>query len=85
MHMLSNDQYFFIPVRSEDAPNPIDTLVGASNLGEISDIENHENFAKKIVEVLNENHHPQQIINSIKSRFSKEIILKKYEELLLKI
>jgi len=39
MNMLSNDQDFFIPVRSEDAPNPIDTLAGASNLGEISDIE----------------------------------------------
>lgn len=28
-NQLSNDQDFFIPVRSEDAPNPIDTLPGA--------------------------------------------------------
>jgi len=28
-HQLSNDQDYFIPVRTEDAPNPIDTLPGA--------------------------------------------------------
>ncbi len=36
---LANDQDFFIPVRSEDAPNPIDTLPGASNLDQIADIQ----------------------------------------------
>ena len=38
-YQLSNDQDFFIPVRTEDAPNPIDTLPGASNLDQIADIE----------------------------------------------
>ena len=38
-NQLSNDQDFFIPVRSEDAPNPIDTLPGATNLDQIADIE----------------------------------------------
>jgi hypothetical protein len=38
-NQLSDDQDFFIPVRSEDAPNPIDTLPGASNLDQIADIE----------------------------------------------
>jgi len=38
-NQLSNDQDYFIPVRSEDAPNPIDTLPGATNLGDIADIE----------------------------------------------
>ena len=38
-NQLANDQDFFIPVRSEDAPNPIDTLPGASNLDQIADIE----------------------------------------------
>jgi len=38
-NQLSNDQDFFIPVRTEDAPNPIDTLPGASNLDQIADIE----------------------------------------------
>ena len=38
-NQLGNDQDFFIPVRSEDAPNPIDTLQGAQNLDQIADIE----------------------------------------------
>jgi uncharacterized membrane protein YgcG len=38
-NQLSNDQDYFIPVRSENAPNPIDTLPGASNLDQIADIE----------------------------------------------
>jgi hypothetical protein len=38
-NQLANDQDFFIPVRDEGAPNPIDTLPGASNLDQIADIE----------------------------------------------
>ena len=38
-NQLSQDQDFFIPVRSEDAPTPIDTLPGAGNLDQISDIQ----------------------------------------------
>ena len=38
-NQLSNDQDFFIPVRDESAPNPIDTLPGAQNLDQIADIE----------------------------------------------
>jgi uncharacterized membrane protein YgcG len=38
-NQLSNDQDFFIPVRDEGAPSPIDTLPGASNLDQIADIE----------------------------------------------
>jgi hypothetical protein len=38
-NQLANDQDYFIPVRSEDAPNPIDTLPGATNLDQIADIE----------------------------------------------
>ena len=53
--------------------------------GEISDIENHEVFAGKLKSILNENYEKEQTINSIKSRFSKEIILQKYEEVLLNI
>lgn len=37
-NQLANDQDYFIPVRSEDAPNPIDTLPGAQNLDQIADI-----------------------------------------------
>lgn len=39
MNQLGMDQDIFIPVRSEDAPNPIDTLPGAQNLDQIADIE----------------------------------------------
>ncbi|SEG41250.1 Glycosyltransferase involved in cell wall bisynthesis [Halpernia humi] len=53
--------------------------------GEISDIENHKNFAEKIKSILKENHDSEAIKNSIKSRFSKEIILEEYEEVLEKI
>jgi hypothetical protein len=38
-NQLANDQDYFIPVRNEDAPNPIDTLPGAQNLDQIADIE----------------------------------------------
>ena len=38
-NQLSNDQDYFIPVRTEDAPSPIDTLPGAQNLDQIADIE----------------------------------------------
>ena len=38
-NQLSNDQDYFIPVRSENAPTPIDTLPGATNLDQIADIE----------------------------------------------
>jgi len=38
-NQLANDQDYFIPVRSEDAPNPIDTLPGATILDQIADID----------------------------------------------
>ena len=47
---------------------------------EISYIENHEAFAAKILEILEQNHDSEAIKNSIQSRFSKEMILEKYYE-----
>ena len=38
-NQMAIDQDFFIPVRDPSAPNPIETLPGAQNLGEIADIE----------------------------------------------
>jgi hypothetical protein len=38
-NQLANDQDYFIPVRNENSPNPIDTLAGAQNLDQIADIE----------------------------------------------
>lgn len=51
--------------------------------GEIGDIENLEKFADKIVSILAETHDSEEIKNSIKSRFSKDLILERYEKLLL--
>ncbi len=48
-NQLSNDQDYFIPVRTENAPNPIDTLPGAANLDQIADI---EYFQKKLFTAL---------------------------------
>lgn len=42
-NQTGNDQDFFIPVRSDDAANPIETLPGASNLDAIADIEYLQN------------------------------------------
>ena len=38
-NQMAVDQDFFIPVRDPAAPNPIETLPGATNLSEIADIE----------------------------------------------
>jgi hypothetical protein len=38
-NQMAVDQDYFIPVRDPAAPSPIDTLPGATNLGEIADIE----------------------------------------------
>lgn len=53
--------------------------------GEISDIENHEDFAQKIMQILHQSYDQDAIKNSIKSRFSKEIILDRYEKILLEL
>ncbi|MBS7334509.1 MAG: glycosyltransferase [Weeksellaceae bacterium] len=47
--------------------------------GEIYSIEDTKGFAEKIKTILTEKHSSEDIINSIHSRFSKEIIIKKYE------
>jgi hypothetical protein len=38
-NQMAQDQDYFIPVRDPNAPNPIDTLPGATNLSEIADIQ----------------------------------------------
>lgn len=50
--------------------------------GEISDIENHKDFSKKILSIINKKYDEEKIKNSIYKRFSKDIILEKYIELL---
>ena len=53
--------------------------------GEIYNIENYPEFSAKILSILKENHDSEAIKNSISSRFSKEIILDKYENVFNKI
>jgi len=65
---------------ANNCPGGITEIIQPKINGEISDIENHEEFAEKLKSILMENQKKDQIINSIKSRFSKEIILKKYME-----
>ena len=68
---------------ANNCPGGILEIIQPKINGEIADIENHAEFAEKIKNILKENHDKNAIVNSIKSRFSKEIILKKYEDLLL--
>lgn len=70
---------------ANNCPGGITEIIQPKINGEISDITQYEKFAEKIKEVLNENTDKELIIHSIKSRFSKEIILKKYEDFLLEL
>ncbi|WP_417431165.1 glycosyltransferase [Halpernia sp.] len=70
---------------ANNCPGGISEIIQEKINGEISDIENHEKFAKKLKSILKENPEKGQIRNSIKLRFSKEIILEKYESLLLNL
>ena len=67
---------------ANNCPGGILEIVQNGINGEIDDIENHEKFAYKILEILSQNHDKEAIQHSIQSRFSKEIILKKYEDFL---
>ena len=65
---------------ANDCPGGIREIIQPNINGEIHKIENHQEFAEKIKNSLNINHQKELIINSIKSRFSKEIILKQYQD-----
>lgn len=67
---------------ANDCPGGIREIVQKGINGEIEKIEKHEVFAKNIIEILGETHHDKNIRNAIESRFSKEIIMEKYEEVL---
>ena len=53
--------------------------------GEISVIENHQEFAAKILELLAQTHNENLIKQSISDRFAKELILKEYENIFRKV
>ncbi|WP_027381648.1 glycosyltransferase [Chryseobacterium daeguense] len=68
---------------ANNCPGGINEIIQHSVNGEIADIDNHEDFSQKIMQVLHERYDGDSIKSSIKSRFSKNIILDKYEKVLL--
>ncbi|SHK62499.1 glycosyltransferase [Epilithonimonas mollis] len=70
---------------ANSCPGGIDEIIIDHINGEIADIDDHENFAERIKQALHQTIDKANIRESIKSRFSKEIILKKYEDLLWNI
>ncbi|WP_312076033.1 glycosyltransferase [Chryseobacterium sp.] len=70
---------------ANNCPGGINEIIQHNTNGEISDIENHEDFSRKIITLLHRDYNSDSIKNSIRSRFSKEIILDKYEKLLFDI
>lgn len=67
---------------ANNCPGGINEIIQDKINGEISDIENFEAFSESILRILNKTFDKDIIRNSIRSRFSKEIILKEYENLL---
>ena len=67
---------------ANDCPGGISEIISSDTNGEILDIEDYENFANKLKSLLHREHNADAIKNSIKTRFSKDIILNKYVEVL---
>lgn len=70
---------------ANNCPGGITEIVQSGINGEVALIENTEEFAQKIKEILNQKHDADVIKNSIKSRFSKEIILEQYQKIFQEI
>ncbi|MDR6404273.1 MULTISPECIES: glycosyltransferase [Chryseobacterium] len=68
---------------ANNCPGGINEIIQYNINGEISNIENHEEFSQKIMRILHQTYDKDAIKSSIRSRFSKDIILDKYEKLLL--
>ncbi|SDI87600.1 glycosyltransferase [Chryseobacterium jejuense] len=68
---------------ANNCPGGINEIIQHNINGEIANIENYDDFAQQIIKVMHENYNRDAIKNSIKSRFSKNIILDKYEKVLL--
>jgi len=68
---------------ANNCPGGINEIIQHQVNGEVSDIENYDHFSQKIMKVLQGNYNRDGIKNSIRSRFSKDIILDKYEKVLL--
>ncbi len=67
---------------ANNCPGGINEIIQSGINGEVGNIEDHEGFALRILDILEKPYEKGKIVESIRSRFSKEIILKKYETLL---
>lgn len=67
---------------ANDCPGGIREIIQPGVNGEIHRIEDYERFAERIKQVLKDIYDKEKIKASIRMRFSKEIILGKYEEVL---
>ena len=70
---------------ANSCPGGITEIIQSGINGDISNIENDQEFADKILSVLKDNHDSAAIKNSISSRFSKDFILDKYENIFKEI
>ncbi|KFF21748.1 glycosyltransferase [Chryseobacterium sp. JM1] len=68
---------------ANNCPGGINEIIQHQINGEVSNIEEYEDFSQKIMKVLQGNYNRDAIKNSIRSRFSKDIILDKYEKVLM--
>ncbi|WP_449387227.1 glycosyltransferase [Chryseobacterium lineare] len=68
---------------ANNCPGGIHEIIQNNINGEISDIEDHEEFSQHIMKILHGSYDKDAIKGSIKSRFSKHIIMDKYEKVLL--
>nr|WP_314491584.1 glycosyltransferase [uncultured Chryseobacterium sp.] len=68
---------------ANNCPGGINEIIQNEINGEIGNIDNHEDFSQKIIDILQQNFDKDWIRNSIKARFSKEIILGRYEKVLI--
>ncbi|NML70112.1 glycosyltransferase [Chryseobacterium sp. RP-3-3] len=68
---------------ANNCPGGINEIIQHQVNGEVADIEDYEDFSQKIMKVLQGNYNRDGIKDSIRSRFSKDIIMDKYEKVLI--
>lgn len=70
---------------ANNCPGGINEIIQKNINGEIYDITDEIGFAEKIKSILKEKHYEEKIIESIQSRFSKNVIIKQYESIFEKL
>ena len=70
---------------ANNCPGGINEIIQQGINGEIYDVNDAKGFANKIKEILDKSYDKENIIESIKSRFSKKVIINQYESLFEKL